>query len=484
MSSGNGLGDFFLTLGIKTDKNSVETANKSVDSVSNSLNKLIGTARNAAVVAGVLKSISGSAKDANLSYSMHMGTEALNTWRTALKIAGQDSNAFISKMSELDTKFRKLSIDGTFDKSLGQSLGLLGLDYQTMAEQDANERTRSIMNAASRKYKDAITAEEKSKVAIIVGDILGSSGRGLFEYMAQTGKTLDYFLDRAAGSIFTSDDAARRAQEFNEEFKLAQESLMSMAKLFGTELGTALNPLFKDLNKWIGDNKEAIQTAIQDLASGIATFIEDVKPILKLLEEPLRRMTGAIASTTSGFDKLMNGDFKGAAKDLTLGKGYDLAKDKYKKIFGTDSGSDYNILIRKMNPLAKWTDAGSVKMGLMTQEEYDAYWGTNGIMAQVDSSRVLKDGIVRPNGQVTQVAPDDWVFAARNIGDLAAAFMPAGAGSGAGPVEIQITQNFTVNGGNDIPQLLKQQAYNGTLEGLKEMTQKAGTRMQLMPGTL
>lgn len=36
----------------------------------------------------------------------------------------------------------------------------------------------------------------------------------------------------------------------------------------------------------------------------------------------------------------------------------------------------------------------------------------------------VQDGIIRPNGQVTQVAPDDWVFAVRDVNKLASAFSP------------------------------------------------------------
>lgn len=95
----------------------------------------------------------------------------------------------------------------------------------------------------------------------------------------------------------------------------------------------------------------------------------------------------------------------------------------------------------------------------------------------------INDGIVRPSGQVTQVAPDDWVFAARDIGDIAAAFMPQRmAPTASGPVEISINQNFTISGSNDMPQVIKQQAYKGTYAGLQEMLNQAGTKMQLLPG--
>ena len=46
----NDIGGFFVSLGLNIDKNSWETGNRIVDGMGNTFNKLIGTARNAAVV--------------------------------------------------------------------------------------------------------------------------------------------------------------------------------------------------------------------------------------------------------------------------------------------------------------------------------------------------------------------------------------------------------------------------------------------------
>jgi hypothetical protein len=95
----------------------------------------------------------------------------------------------------------------------------------------------------------------------------------------------------------------------------------------------------------------------------------------------------------------------------------------------------------------------------------------------------LKDGIMRPDGTVTQVAPDDWVFAARNLGDLARAFIPQNYTAAPSSIEYVINQTFNINGGNDMPQVLRQQAYRGTQEGLLEIMNQSSQRMQLMSGT-
>jgi hypothetical protein len=97
----------------------------------------------------------------------------------------------------------------------------------------------------------------------------------------------------------------------------------------------------------------------------------------------------------------------------------------------------------------------------------------------------MKDGIMRPDGTVTQVAPDDWIFAARNVGDLARAFIPQSFGQAmvSAPSEYIINQTFNISGSNDMPQVLREQAYKGTQDGLMQLMQQSSQRLQLMSGT-
>lgn len=97
----------------------------------------------------------------------------------------------------------------------------------------------------------------------------------------------------------------------------------------------------------------------------------------------------------------------------------------------------------------------------------------------------IKDGIISPDGRVTQVAPDDWVLAARNLDDMAAAFIPHGITNNSNvnaPAEYTINQSITVNGGKDSAQTVKQQAYTGARQAMNETINKGNLRMQQMPG--
>jgi hypothetical protein len=56
-------------------------------------------------------------------------------------------------------------------------------------------------------------------------------------------------------------------------------------------------------------------------------------------------------------------------------------------------------------------------------------------------------------------------------------------GAGAVSNDYVINQTFNINGSNDIPQVLKQQAYRGTQEGLMAIMQQSSQRLQMMSGT-
>lgn len=96
----------------------------------------------------------------------------------------------------------------------------------------------------------------------------------------------------------------------------------------------------------------------------------------------------------------------------------------------------------------------------------------------------IDDGIVSPDGRVTQVAPDDWVIAARNLGDVASAFMPRSVAAMSGNTMTSscvINQSFSFSGKADSAEVMRQ-AYKGTQNGLLAAMNRSTERLQLMPG--
>ena len=127
----------------------------------------------------------------------------------------------------------------------------------------------------------------------------------------------------------------------------------------------------------------------------------------------------------------------------------------------------------------------------------------------------IQDGIIRPNGQVTQVAPDDWVFALRDVGNfsnaLAAQNTPAipmrswdalledinrramdiipamtvhNNTNAPQHITIQINQTVTSPSNDWLPQTLREQASLGVQDGLQQARKESFNRLQMMSGTL
>jgi hypothetical protein len=100
-----------------------------------------------------------------------------------------------------------------------------------------------------------------------------------------------------------------------------------------------------------------------------------------------------------------------------------------------------------------------------------------------DKDDSINDGIISPNGHVTQLNPNDWVFAVKDISDLASGFLPNvttnNNGNTTNNATYTINQSFVVNGngGN-----VRQQAYNGTAEALRATVNTANQRLQMMSG--
>ena len=96
----------------------------------------------------------------------------------------------------------------------------------------------------------------------------------------------------------------------------------------------------------------------------------------------------------------------------------------------------------------------------------------------------VNDGIIQPGGKVTQVSPDDWVFAVKNVQDLAGALMPSAVSNytnATAPTNYVINQTFSVERGMN-PAAFKTAAYKGTVEAMQNNFSNAARIVQLMPG--
>lgn len=472
MSKSSTIGSLLLKIGAQIDKNSFETGNKLVDGVANSFNKLIGSARNASLVLGTTAIATGvlESKAYKTSEAIGVSTEILDLWKASAKIAGLSADSLVSSMAKVSDVMANEKWDTGKLVAFEKELDKLGMSYSELRDLSPDKAVEKIMDRAQELLAGGAGMSE---MYAIINSVLGGGAADLLTELNRRGLTMADLLQGAQKTVFTDSRTNQNAQNFNVEVQTLKAELQSIGSLVGSEFGKVLTPLFSDLNKWIQDNSETIKSAIEN----IAKFVE------KIVNSDFMKDTG---KTVTAALKLIGGDKKGALDELKKTSAYQNA-----------------VTVGSLNQMVKdYAAANGIKDGwklkfdevpeYIQQAILDYYAnGGNKTWSPIDYNStksaaknygVMNDGIMRPDGTVTQVAPDDWVFAARNLGDLARAFVPQNHTSVSGG-EYIINQTFNINGGNDMPQVLRQQAYKGTQEGLLEMMTESTRRLQLMSGT-
>lgn len=275
---------------------------------------------------------------------------------------------------------------------------------------------------------------------------------------------------------------------------------------------------FKELGAAIGSLVEKI-TGAKDIKTGLETIgkgfaglaLDNIERTINLLG----KLAEIIADLAGGKWEELGKDIKdfflqwadGVKNTMNINAGSSAATQA-----GADTeaagGSSVDVNIAKFNAFMRtlplWGDLThlgdylGVYAGTLSPEEYEYFWGTkenpeSGIIptAKKDAktkkkkeAKSVEDGIMRPDGTVTRVAPDDWVFAARRVEDLAAAFIPQGMVQNTmnAPASYVINQNINVSGGNNMAAAVKQQAYNGANEAMLRSMNNSQRILQLMPG--
>jgi hypothetical protein len=231
----------------------------------------------------------------------------------------------------------------------------------------------------------------------------------------------------------------------------------SIKNSIGDELAKALTGPAKKLNDWLGKNDGKIKDTIDKIGDKTEELVnkigdwwdkngDAVLDTLRLIGSGVMTIIGWLTS-----EKAKKG-LKGVKEQMSVA--WDTAKNM---------------------AVSLWTGDGQF---LQVMQD-----GMDNMLEAAKHTVGIEDGIIRPDGRVTPIAPDDWVFAARDVGDMAKAFIPQGMTSAGAPAQYSITQNFTISGSNDIPQVIKQQAYRGTQEGLMAIMAQSSQRLQMMSGT-
>lgn len=503
MAGKTDLGGIFFKLGLDLDKNSFESGNKQINNASESMNKLIGTARNAAVALVSIKTIGklGTLADAESSAyktaeALGITTDSLNEWKAAAKIAGVDANSLVGSMGRLGNVLSHIEIDGSgldeYSKKL-QKLGMGITDLQDASGEwlSADSAFEKVIAKAQSDYAKASTDKEKLKITTIVGDILGSAGQDFFIALQNMGVSIADFKAGAGGTVWTNAQNNKDAMAFSKEWNTLQQNLSQIGALFGDNVAKELTQSVKDINEWLSVNGESIKQSLDTLAKHIGTGVGvgtasagAASAIFKYMKAKpgSKEQQEAFADLQKAGSRMESNDVLGPLYTFLMGQEEEKRRKEQAKI----DRENIKGRLEGLKSRKEYTTKGKLdynKVPGRIQSEMTQYIELGGSSSDFVNMPKIKDGIIKPNGQVTQVAPDDWVFAARNVGDLAKAFIPPMPAMAGGNNEFVINQTFNINGSSDLPQVLRQQAYQGTQDGLMQIMEQSSQRLQLMSGT-
>ena len=519
--SSNDIGGFFVSLGLKTDKNSFKSGVTAIDAVSAGFSKLIGIARNAAVV--LATTAVASSKVASEEYRtaelIGISTSALDKWKAAASNAGVSSNGLIGSMGKLADIVHGLSFGGEGFEQYANQLSKLGIGAGELIDEFTNKITGEvdISGAFQRVFERAqevIKSGEatSSEVYKAVKDITGEEGAKFLIEIERKGMSVGSYLEDANKSNYMNAQDHTNAAEFTSEIRELKTKTVSIMEKLGVEVGKELTPYLKKLTDFIDNNKEAIVNGIKSIADTVGQIAQFVAKLAgsDITKDIVGQAGTVLVGSAKTAGALLSGDVEGA-KDAILEsakKSTEIRENAEKRIIqeqmktkGSDGVAEVQKLFGKSKMYEGITEQEAFKM---LQNAKSAIWG--GTVKQqaklalskedyeeflkiVESSKKqdkenknkkkVSDGIIRPSGDVVQVAPNDWVFAAQNISDMARAFFPQNASTN----QVSIVQNFTLNGVQDMPARIRQTAFEGTQSAITQSMMNSSRRIQMMSGT-
>jgi hypothetical protein len=484
---------------------------------------------------------------ANSAAVLNTTSDVVKKWRFAVDEVSGGGKAFISTLTEIERKAQNIKL-GKIDEGFATSLERLGINYMDFANMEVTERVKLIFDKA-----DLI--EDQDHAENIIRQLLGDAGQAFYINLQKQGipitQALESALKTAESHIFTDIESQSNAMMFNSEIKALKNMIGEISALTGSELGEVFTPMVKGINDFLEANNKLIASGIKDNFEDIRDILNQLSPTFDKVADSLGEFVKALTNSDTvleGLNKIkdglfeftkdfmntslttfsdlvlminavLDGDWKKAGQhavkfveDFNKGVGdiftpedeqdfenkFQKYQEKMQETKGMTHGGTGVPLLEVLNRVGdnakefvKSLVTDDVSNTTLPQEKVDPNWYKDKI----------NDGIVKPNGQVISISPDDWVFAMKDPSNLSKGIngiMPQNAidpsfiksvlprtitgNTNTINENITVNQTFNVQGGGNIPQTIRQQAQKGVYDGVGELIQKSTTRLQLMSG--
>lgn len=456
------IGGFYAAVGLKTDQDSFDKAHRAIEKTSNSLNHFITALKSAALAIGVDKLTAMAAQELNTAQAIGVSVTELDNWQVAATRAGTKAEGLASSLSKLHNAFIDEELNGTVNEQLVRNITNLGLNWNNLRSLSNSDRLKEVLDAASK-------MQDQAEALRLVETTIGTDGRQLYQYMMRKYEgNVDAMLRDAAQYSYETKDSHINSQMFQDELNDLKSSITSIAALGIGELAGPLSEIVKPLNDWLHEHGTDITEAMKTLSGHLYNIINFFKKTAKDKED--LESQRAIAKR----------NLEAANVQKDNGGRYMYSKlPKYLKAEVDENPLAYSPYLDQTPGVSVLDDIklSGIFSYLWNQFEYGMSLINTGVMGP-GSIPGIHDGIISPTGQITQVAPDDWVIAAKDLSNIGAAFVPQSTISSS--ASYTINQTINVNGSTNAQQI-RQQAYSGAQNGLLDAMQESVQRLQLMP---
>jgi hypothetical protein len=208
-----------------------------------------------------------------LSASLRISSTELIHWKAMANMCGVSADGLVNSLVDLEKKSNRIKM-GEVDMGLAKSLGMLGLGYQSFLGKSSGEKMKSALSSAMKMSDKGLAGE-------LLRDVLGESGKELFEYLELSGQSIQSILDKAKALTFTTDQTRKGSMIFAQELKSTMGGLSEIGSLFGQTFATEFTPVLKNLQNLIIKNKQLIATNIIKFAKDVAKFGKEVFNVLQ-----------------------------------------------------------------------------------------------------------------------------------------------------------------------------------------------------------
>ena len=330
--SASSIGGFYVDLGLKVKHDSFGKGKQSVEALTNSISRYIGTVRNAAAIGGLAKLTESSSKfetqQMRTAQALGISIRNLDKLRLAAKLGGVDANSLIGGVSALDEKITRLKAKGMPVNEILGDVARLRLEAARTTDEFKNLSDPDLLNmdADQRAYtvlRMAQALKDQKAAAVYISDILGSGGAQFYHHLKQTNQTIDSILSKTNGITFASDLNAGKALGFTTQFNETVERLKSVSVLFGSEMGGGLTPVLKELNSFLNENGDNIAKKITGMSDSLTKITKAIAPIVGT---SVKTAIGMVSDLADAVAALLDADYEKASENLKkffgdLGKG-------------------------------------------------------------------------------------------------------------------------------------------------------------------